>query len=69
MKILSATLLAILILRVRGTGQPPFSSPPPTVISNGAGRRFFLRIRSCECVGLRREKSLFSLRHFKRVRE
>jgi hypothetical protein len=41
-----------------------FSSAPaarPTVISNGAGRRFFFRIRSCECVGLRREKSLFAL--------
>jgi hypothetical protein len=35
--------------------------PSPTVISNGASRRFFFRFRSCESVGLRREKSLFLL--------
>ncbi|MGB6496694.1 MAG: type II toxin-antitoxin system HicA family toxin [Candidatus Acidiferrum sp.] len=32
---------------------------PHTVISNVASRRFFLHVRSCERVGLRREKSLF----------
>jgi len=36
--------------------------PGHTVISNGAGRRFFFRIRSCDCVGLHREKSLFLFR-------
>ena len=29
------------------------------VISNGAARRFFFPPRSCEAVGLRREKSFF----------
>ena len=33
---------------------------PHTVISNGASRRFFFYVRSCERVGLRREKSLCS---------
>jgi len=32
-----------------------------TVIPNGASRRFFLRVRSCERVGLRREESLFDV--------
>jgi hypothetical protein len=36
--------------------------PLPAVISNGASRRIFFPFRSCETVGLRREKSLFSLR-------
>src|SRR5260370_8001888 len=38
---------------------PRVAGPGPAVISDGAGRPF-LGIRSCECVGLRREKSLFS---------
>lgn len=53
------------VLAVVGAGlSPPSSSfaSPGLVISNGAGRRFFFRIRSCECVGLRREKSLFLFR-------
>ena len=37
-----------------------FSVFPKPVISNGAGRRFFFPLRSCEAVGLRREKSLLS---------
>jgi hypothetical protein len=32
--------------------------PRPTVISNAASRRLFFYVRSCERVGLRREKSL-----------
>jgi len=37
---------------------PHQSAPPHKVISNGAGRRFFFPLCSCEVVGLRREKSL-----------
>ena len=32
-----------------------------TVIPSEASRRLFFRVRSCECVGLRREESLFDL--------
>ena len=39
---------------------PRNPAPLHAVISNGASRRFFFRFRSCESVGLRREKSLFS---------
>src|SRR5713101_10040439 len=39
----------------------------PPVISNTAGRRFFFPVRSCEPVGLRREKSLFALPSTRRV--
>src|SRR5260370_17126782 len=38
-----------------------FGIPDGSTGPNGAGRRFFFRVRSCERVGLRREKSLFAL--------
>ena len=40
---------------------PRLHSRHPTVVSNGAGRRLFFPLRSCEAVGLRREKSFCSL--------
>jgi hypothetical protein len=49
--------------RVQGVESPDWrarTQSPTTVISNEAGRRFFFRVRSCERVGLRSEKSLFS---------
>src|SRR2546425_12449216 len=39
---------------------PPFLLLPPHRHFERSRPTFFLRIRSCECVGLRREKSLFS---------
>jgi len=52
---------AVLSLPLSDRSGPAFSQrrPPHTVISNEAGRFFFFRVRSCERVGLRREKSPF----------
>jgi len=57
---------AVLSLPLSDRSGPAFSQrrPPHTVISNEAGRFFFFRVRSCERVGLRREKSLFSFLFF-----
>ena len=48
-------------MRLASVQTAPCTLPHPTVISNGAGRRLLFRVRSCERVGLRREKSLFVL--------
>jgi len=56
----------------RGSTFPRQSSTSyarPTLISNGAGRRFFFGIRSCECVGLRKEDGSRGSRGQERVKK